>query len=191
MARAQSVGVAFVTATGNSGSDLKTLHGARVEFTKATHISGVSWRFGAHYLVRGGDSYGSTCSGLVQPGTCPPEPLAEHRRLAFGSFGIGATASVTTPLSLGLYADLLLGHANTDDRGRTSGLHRASSLPMLGGTVGLELRARLGSSRASGYLGASATGVNPFVGECADCFQAFGGSFGFRSLYAGVAIGKR
>jgi hypothetical protein len=193
LSRAQQVGLAYTNASGSRNSDLATLHGARLEVSHTIrHVLLV--RVGAHQLARGGESYGSTCVGLILPGTCAPEPLDQRRRLTFGSVGVGVTSNAKRTLSNAAYADALIGRAYTDDRGRTTGEHRTASQPLRGTSIGVELRARVAktgaAARVSSYVGFSRSDADPHVQQCVDCFVPFGGAFEFRSWYAGVSLGR-
>lgn len=193
-AQAQTFGVAFESARGSRDSDLGTVNGVRADFTRPLSRYGL-FRLGAHHLTRGGESFGSPCSGgPLPPGTCGPESLDETRRLTYGSIGVGLTSPTRHPVSVAVHVDALLGEAYTDDRGRTTGTRRTGYVILHAAAIGTDLHYRFPRTsvlrRAMVTVGASAAGANPLALQCSDCFMPFNAPFGFTTWHAGVAIGR-
>lgn len=81
--------------------------------------------------------FGVACAGLIQPGTCPNEPLRDHAMLSSASGGAHVRVLTGEYAQLALTADLTLAPLSTDTRGATTGRSLPSSKMLWGGAVGV------------------------------------------------------
>lgn len=76
---------------------------------------------GAERLTRQSRRIGSTCTGLVPAGTCPPEPLRDNGRFIAGTAGVGIRIFDRRRIALNLTGDVGFSVINLDTHGMTSG----------------------------------------------------------------------
>jgi hypothetical protein len=186
---AQGGGLSAVVAGADHALLGDPLVGAAAEVRIPLAGGRASARLGAEHVSGDSRRTGSPCAGLVQPGTCEPEPLRDEARLTTVSGGLGLRLLGWRSLFVEATGDLRLGHVEADTRGLTSGGRLTASKTMWGGELGLE-GAWSPSRRLPLALevGVSTGGLTPLASEMvADGYTPFESSFGVRRLRVGLA----
>ena len=186
---AQGGAVSAVAVSADHDLLLTTLYGGAARVSVPLGSDGASIRLGAERVSGNARRTGSTCSGLVEPGTCGPEPLRDDVRLSTASIGFGYGALAGARFALDLAADLRFGQVHVETRGQTSG----GAISISKGLRGVELGvngswipvARFPIALA---VGAAVGELGPVVSEqIVDGYTPFEGEFTLRHLRVGVS----
>jgi len=150
-------------------------------------------RFGLGRLTGDQERTGSTCSGLVEPGMCPPEPLHDETRFTRGRGELSFALLQHGRSSLGVVAGLDVGHIRTDTHGLTSGAHVTADKNLWGPDIGAEARWFFSSAVPIGVEASFAIGgYNPATNTAiADGYAPFERSFSVKRLRAGAVFELR
>lgn len=149
----------------------------------------VAFRVGADHLRGQADRIGVPCAGMIQPGTCSPEPLRDEARLTSASGGASLRMLRGQHALLAFTSDLTLASLRADTRGLTSGRALTATKLLWGGMVGADLAwtpvLRLPLALEVG----GGVGVLMPVAhdQVVDGYQPFDRAFGVRRLRVGVA----
>jgi hypothetical protein len=114
------------------------LTGAAAHVSFPIHSGPVSIRVGAERL--GGTSHriGAPCAGLVQPGTCQPEPMRDDGLVVAGTAGLGIQVIAWRRIVFDLTGDLSFVNVQVDSRGLTSGGTISAGKELWDGDIGVE-----------------------------------------------------
>lgn len=189
--RAQTVGISAVAgkASDTNLEEFDGLLGAQLSYSAPLTSERFTQRLGLLHMQSSAAAVGSTCSGLVLPGQCPPEQLRLRRRVSVAQLGAGVNLVRTPAIRAGLYLEGMLGLLATNDRGLASGATRTSSKGAVGATLGAEvLWWPIRKSAFGLQLGAAATRMRPIsADDCVDCYAPFPAGFNLARAYIGIA----
>lgn len=134
VASAQSVTVSGTSAAAQHPLLGESLVGASIAVR--TRQAPTTFQFEVSHARARSGRIGAPCAGLIQPGTCPPEPLRDDARLL--SVGGGAALRVLRAqrVSVSLTGDLSLASVRADTRGETSGGRLSASKTLWGAALG-------------------------------------------------------
>jgi hypothetical protein len=104
-ARPQSLGLQVVGAR-SSLSLLGNLIGIGAQATVPLRNRSLAIRLGLERLTGGTDRIGTPCAGLIEPGTCAPEPVHDDARATTGSIGVVMLAKRWNRIALAAGGDL-------------------------------------------------------------------------------------
>jgi len=135
---AQRVGVDAAVISTDHELLSSSLMGIASHATFALQTGPLSLRVGAERLAGTSRRIGTPCTGLVQPGTCEPEPMRDKARLIAASAGIGVRAITSRRIAVDVIADLSLTHAYIDSRGLASGETISADQHLWDGDIGVE-----------------------------------------------------
>lgn len=150
-------------------------------------------RLGFGRLSGDRERVGSTCSGLVGPDMCPPEPLHDETRFTRGRGELSLAVLQHGRSSLGIVVGLDVGHMESDTRGVTSGNHIAADKTFWGPDIGGEVRWFFSTAVPVGLeaglaIGGYAPATNTSI---ADGYAPFERSFGVKRLRVGAVFDLR
>jgi hypothetical protein len=134
LAQGASVGAVIISARHPLLGD--PLTGAALSVSVPQRDERLALRFGADRLHGRADRYGVACAGLIQSGTCPPEPLRDEARLTSASGGVVFRVLHWRHALMAITSDLTLASLQTETHGRTSGRTLAAAKMLWGGRLG-------------------------------------------------------
>lgn len=114
------------------------LAGAAARLSYPFHNGPVSIRIGAERLAANSHRIGAPCAGLVQPGTCQPEPVRDDAHFTAAIAGLGVRVLDSRRLAVNLTGDLSFVVLNVDSHGLTSGGSISAGKGMWDTNVGVE-----------------------------------------------------
>ncbi len=114
------------------------LVGAAARLRFPIHDGPVSIRLGVERLAGNFRRTGVPCAGLVEPGTCQPEPTRDDARFAAGSAGVGVRVIEWRRVAIDLTGDLSFANIDVDTRGLASGRMLSATKDLWEGDVGIE-----------------------------------------------------
>jgi hypothetical protein len=140
------------------------------------HVSGTSHRFGV------------PCSGLIPPGSCPPEPLRDEGRLTSLAAGVALPLITARRFDLETLASLRVGRAHSRTLTRTSGEVLSAAKLLWGAEWGLDgTWAPWARVPVAVELSLSLGGLLPVMAEqVADGYTPFNQGFAMGRLALGV-----
>jgi hypothetical protein len=185
----QSAGVEAVSASSGHRLLSDGLFGAAARATFP--LGGASrWlRLGVEHLSGEARRTGSPCSGLIEPGTCQPEPLRDDARLTSLTGGLGVPLLVRSRLVVEVTGDLRLGWARADTKGLESDRRLSANKTVWGGEAGIDAAwspsARLPLAL---QIGAAIGGLKGVIPEdVVDGYTPFNEAFSVTRLRVGLA----
>jgi hypothetical protein len=95
-------------------------------------------RFGYEWIESERGRIGTPCVGLVEPGTCPPEPMRMRGRSQVFTFGAAARLVRWSRARLDFAQNVRLGDLSAHEQGLESGRIRSAGEGVLGLDLGLE-----------------------------------------------------
>lgn len=135
---AQSGSISLVTAAADHRLMRDPLGGASALVTVPFGQGGRSVRLQFERLFGDATRTGVPCSGLIEPGTCPPEPLADDARMATMAAGMGFPLMRRARFAAQVTTDVRLGRVSVDTRGLVSGDALAARKGLWGADIGLQ-----------------------------------------------------
>ena len=186
---AQSIGVSLLRLD-TDHSLVSDLTGFEFRVGSPTVGARLGIRFGVGRLWGSQERVGSTCSGLVQPGSCPPEPLHDETRFTRGRGELSVALLRHHRSAVDLVAGLEVGHIQTETDGRTSGAHVTADKTVWGPDIGAELRWIPSSTVPLGLEASLAVGKYLPAGNTVivDGYTPFQRSFGVKRLRVGAVF---
>jgi len=97
------------------------------------------FRLGLERATGAADRLGTTCTGLIQAGTCSPERVRDDARLTSAIGGAAVRLVVVPHLSVAFEGDIAVASVHADTRGLTSGTTVAASKVLWGPRLGLNM----------------------------------------------------
>jgi hypothetical protein len=189
---AQSIGVSLVRLD-TDHSLVHDLTGVELRVGSPNVATRLGIRFGFGRLTGDQERVGSTCSGLVEPGMCPPEPLHDETRFTRGRGELSVALLRHGRSSLDLVAGLDVGHIRTDTYGRTSGARIAADKTIWGPDIGGEARWIPSSTLPVGLEASFAVGGYHAAGNTVilDGYTPFERSFSVKRVRVGAVFELR
>ena len=186
---AQSAGIGVVRLA-SSHELVHQITGVELRVGGSVVGSPIALRLGFGRLSGDHDRTGSTCSGLVEPGMCPPEPLRDETHFTRGRGELAVALLQSGRSSLGLVGGLVVGRLGSDTEGLTSGKRISADKTVWGADIGGEGRWFFSSVVPVGLEAAFSIGrLNPARNSgIADGYTPFERSFGFTRLRVGVVL---
>ena len=186
---AQSIGVSVL----RLDTDHRLVHdltGVELRLGTAPANTRLGIRLGLGRLSGTHERVGSTCSGLVEPGMCPPEPLRDETRFTRGRGELSVALLQHDRSSLGFVVGLDLGHLESDTHGLTTGAHISADKTVWGADIGGEARWFFSAAVPVGLEAAFAIGgLNPATNSLiADGYTPFEESFGVQRIRVGAVL---
>ena len=188
-AGAQTGSISIVVAAPNHELMADPLGGGSALIALPLSEGGHSLRLQVEWLAGNAHRTGIPCAGLIELGTCPPEPLVDDARMTTVAIGLGFPLLRRARFDAGVTVDARLGNVSVDTRGRVSGDGLRARRFLWGGDVGLQ-GSWIPSERMPLALEAAigAGGLRPAVREqVLDGYTPFEDGFTVRRARLGIA----
>ena len=165
------------------------LFGASVDVRLPIRRGATIARLGVERLVGDSRRVAVPCSGLIEPGTCPPEPVSDDAQFAALSAGVANRLVRWRRIGVDLGANLRFGVVDVETRGRTSGRALSADRWLWGLDLALDATWTPWADRPLGIeLGVAAGGLKPVMRDrTVDAYTPFNGDFGATRLRIGLS----
>ena len=165
------------------------LYGAGLVFDIPLRSGRSAFRLAADVTRSATDRIGVPCGGLIQPGTCAPEPVRDRAQFAMISAGLSRRVIGSVQNGVALTVDVALALAHVETTGVASGRTLPASKTFWGGTAGAEaFWTPVANVPVMLTLGAAAGGLTPVrESQFVDGYSPFEQGFGVGRMYIGTS----